>query len=258
MTVWTILFCSPRVDHFGQRHPVHAGRSQSLPSNEAQGKVVVVNDVTRILSAIEQGDPQAAQGLLPLVYDELRELRRQRLAHEKPGQTLQATALIHEANLRLVDSEQARGMGPPRPPRRGRRGHAADRRQWRPRPAAAQAWGRRTTGGPRPRRGWPDDTPDEDLLALDEALRRSSGSHPISVQPREAPVLRRAWARVRRGGSPRAPRRGRPALGLRPGLALRSAPTGGVIRALGGRRFERSCLALGRWCATMGSLERLG
>jgi RNA polymerase sigma factor (TIGR02999 family) len=66
-----------------------------------------MNDVTRILSAIEQGDPQAAEQLLPLVYDELRKLGAQRLAHEKPGQTLQATALVHEAYLRLVDTGQS-------------------------------------------------------------------------------------------------------------------------------------------------------
>ena len=61
-----------------------------------------MTDVTRILSAIEQGDPKAAGQLLPLVYDELRKLAAQRLAQEKPGQTLQATALVHEAYLRLV------------------------------------------------------------------------------------------------------------------------------------------------------------
>src|SRR5687768_15567095 len=61
-----------------------------------------MSDVTRILSAIEQGDPRAAEQLLPLVYDELRKLAAQRLAQEKPGQTLQATALVHEAYLRLV------------------------------------------------------------------------------------------------------------------------------------------------------------
>src|SRR4051812_7001877 len=66
-----------------------------------------MNDVTRILSAIEQGDPQAADRLLPLVYDALRKLAAQRLAQEKPGQTLQATALVHEAYLRLVDVEKA-------------------------------------------------------------------------------------------------------------------------------------------------------
>lgn len=64
-------------------------------------------DVTRILSDIEQGDPQAANELLPLVYEELRRLAAAKLAHERPGQTLQATALVHDAYLRLVDVEQA-------------------------------------------------------------------------------------------------------------------------------------------------------
>jgi RNA polymerase sigma factor (TIGR02999 family) len=67
-----------------------------------------MNEVTRILAAAEQGDPHAAEQLLPLVYDELRKLAAQRLAHEQPGQTLQATALVHEAYLRLVDTEQAK------------------------------------------------------------------------------------------------------------------------------------------------------
>src|SRR5436309_8345102 len=66
-----------------------------------------MNDVTHILTAIEQGDPQAAEQLLPLVYDELRRLAAAKLAQEKPGQTLQATALVHEAYLRLVDVEEA-------------------------------------------------------------------------------------------------------------------------------------------------------
>ena len=64
-----------------------------------------MNDVTRILSAIEQGDSAAAESLLPLVYDELRKLAAQKLAQERPGQTLQATALVHEAYLRLVGGE---------------------------------------------------------------------------------------------------------------------------------------------------------
>jgi RNA polymerase sigma factor (TIGR02999 family) len=66
-----------------------------------------MNEVTRILSALNQGDPHAAEQLLPLVYDELRQLATLKLAHEKPGQTLQATALVHEAYLRLVEVEQA-------------------------------------------------------------------------------------------------------------------------------------------------------
>ena len=67
-----------------------------------------MSEITRILAAIDEGDPHAAEQLLPLVYDELRKLAAQKLAQEKPGQTLQATALVHEAYLRLVDTEQAR------------------------------------------------------------------------------------------------------------------------------------------------------
>lgn len=66
-----------------------------------------MNDVTRTLSAIERGEPNAAEQLLPLVYDELRKLAAQRLARAKPGQTIQATALVHEAYLRLVDGDVA-------------------------------------------------------------------------------------------------------------------------------------------------------
>ena len=67
-------------------------------------------DVTRILSQIESGDPKATEQLLPLVYDELRKLAAAKLAHEKPGQTLQATALVHEAYLRLVGGREVRGQ----------------------------------------------------------------------------------------------------------------------------------------------------
>ena len=67
-----------------------------------------MSEVTRILSQIESGDPSAAEQLLPLVYEELRKLAAVKLAQEKPGQTLQATALVHDAYLRLVDTEQAR------------------------------------------------------------------------------------------------------------------------------------------------------
>jgi RNA polymerase sigma factor (TIGR02999 family) len=65
-----------------------------------------MNDVTRILSAIEDGDAQASEQLLPLVYEELRKLAAQKMVNEKPGQTLQATALVHEAYLRLVDGKR--------------------------------------------------------------------------------------------------------------------------------------------------------
>ena len=67
----------------------------------------IVSDVTRILSQIESGDPSAAEQLLPLVYEELRKLAAAKLAQEKPGQTLQATALVHEAYIRLVDVGKA-------------------------------------------------------------------------------------------------------------------------------------------------------
>ncbi len=73
-----------------------------MPLIFATGILGRMSEVTRILNAIEQGDPQAARQLLPLVYDELRQLAAQKLAREKPGQTLEATALVHEAYLRLV------------------------------------------------------------------------------------------------------------------------------------------------------------
>jgi RNA polymerase sigma factor (TIGR02999 family) len=81
---------------------------KDLPLDFSRLLVSLMNDVTRILSAMEQGDPHAAEQLLPLVYEELRQLAAQKLAQEKPGQTLQATALVHEAYLRLVDTEQVK------------------------------------------------------------------------------------------------------------------------------------------------------
>jgi RNA polymerase sigma factor (sigma-70 family) len=83
---------------------------------------VAVNDVTGILCAIEQGDPHAAELLLPLVYDELRKLAAQRLAQEKPGQTLQATALVHEAYLRLVGDQAPSAIDQPLAPAAAERG----------------------------------------------------------------------------------------------------------------------------------------
>ena len=74
---------------------------------------LVMSEITRILSAIDQGDPHAAEQLLPLVYDELRKLAAQKLAQEKPGQTLQATALVHEAYLRLVATGDEDASAPP-------------------------------------------------------------------------------------------------------------------------------------------------
>src|SRR5262249_47774059 len=91
-----------------------APAARVLRTRHAGGMLSCMSDVTHILCAIEQGDPTAAAQLLPLVYDELRRLAAQKLAHEAPGQTLQATALVHEAYLRLVGTHAApRGGRPP-------------------------------------------------------------------------------------------------------------------------------------------------
>ena len=141
-----------------------------------------MNEVTRILSAIEQGDPSGAEQLLPLVYDELRRLAARKLAHEKPGQTLDATALVHEAYLRLV--------GPADEHRWDGRGHFFA--------AAAEAMrrilvesARRKLAGKRGGRGRriPLDAadagtipPDDDLLAIDEALTRLAAEDPQAAR----------------------------------------------------------------------------
>ncbi len=141
-----------------------------------------MSEVTRILSAIEQGDPSAADQLLPLVYDELRKLAAQRLAQEKPGQTLQATALVHEAYLRLVDVEKAQHWNS--------RGHffAACAEAMR-RILVDQARRKQADrhGGGRPRVELPEDlaAPEEradDLMALDEALTRLEGHDPDAAR----------------------------------------------------------------------------
>jgi RNA polymerase sigma factor (TIGR02999 family) len=129
-----------------------------------------MNDVTRILAAIEHGDPQAAAQLLPLVYDELRKLATQRMAQERPGQTLQATALVHEAYLRLVDVDKVQHWDS--------RGHffaACAEAMRRILVNRAQEKGCLKRGG-----GWKrvdlnalavvDDASAEDLMAIDEAL----------------------------------------------------------------------------------------
>src|SRR5436190_16593593 len=131
-----------------------------------------MSHVTQILNAVDQGDPKAAEQLLLLVYGELRQLAAQKLAQEKPGQTLQATALVHEVYLRLVDVEQAQGWNG--------RGHFFA--------AAAEAMRRILIDSARRKRtekhggGWRrvnlDNmdalaaAPPKDLLALDEALER--------------------------------------------------------------------------------------
>jgi RNA polymerase sigma factor (TIGR02999 family) len=131
-----------------------------------------MNDVTRILCAIEQDDSRAAGQLLPLVYDELRRLARQRLAQEKPGQTLQATALVHEAYLRLVDTEKVKSWDS--------RGHffaAAAEAMRRILIEHARRKSSAKAGGGRRRADLSRiepaiDGPRVDLLALDEALRQ--------------------------------------------------------------------------------------
>jgi RNA polymerase sigma factor (TIGR02999 family) len=129
-----------------------------------------MSDVTRILSAIERGDRQSADELLPIVYDELRTLAAQRLTQEKPGQTLSATALVHEAYLRLVGPANAQGWAS--------RGHffaAAAEAMRRILINRARDKNRQKRGG-RARRIDLDqvesalETDDEELLALDEAL----------------------------------------------------------------------------------------
>jgi RNA polymerase sigma factor (TIGR02999 family) len=86
----------------------HIFTARVLRLLHAGGMLAIMSDVTRILAAIEHGDPHAAEQLLPLVYDELRKLAARKLALEKPGQTLQATALVHEAYVRLVGGAQTR------------------------------------------------------------------------------------------------------------------------------------------------------
>jgi RNA polymerase sigma factor (TIGR02999 family) len=137
-----------------------------------------VTALTRILSAIEQGDPHAAEQLLPLVYDELRQLAAKRLAREKPGQTLQPTALVHEAYLRLVGAGEA--------PHWGSRGHffaAAAEAMRRILIDHARRRGAERHGGGLGRIELPDlAEPAEhsplDLLALDEALAKLEKLHP--------------------------------------------------------------------------------
>lgn len=131
-----------------------------------------MNDVTRILSAIEQGDVSAAEELLPLVYQELRKLAAARLAREKPCQTLEATALVHEAYLRLVGSDQALHWDS--------RGHffaAAAEAMRRILVDQARRKNSLKGGGGRKRVelkevAWNAESPNADLLSLNDALRK--------------------------------------------------------------------------------------
>jgi RNA polymerase sigma factor (TIGR02999 family) len=145
------------------------------------GILGVMSEATRILSAIEHGDPMAAEQLLPLVYDELRRMAAAKLAQEKPGQTLQATALVHEAYVRLVDVKKVQ--------------HWASRSHFFA--AAAEAMRRilieqarrkcsQRRGGLR-RRSFLDENqlgvlPDEDLLDLDDVLAKFAASDPQAAE----------------------------------------------------------------------------
>src|SRR5262249_36111935 len=144
-------------------------------------------EVTRILNAIEQGDPQAAHQLLPLVYDELRRLAAQKLAHETPGQTLQPTALVHEAYLRLVANWDASA---PREKRWDSCGHSFA--------AAAEAMRRiLVESARRKKRGKhgghlqrvdleehdvPVEPPPDEILALDQALTQLAAEDPAAAK----------------------------------------------------------------------------
>ncbi len=138
-----------------------------------------MSDVTRILSQIESGDPSAAEQLLPLVYDELRKLAAAKLAQEKSGQTLQATALVHEAYVRLVGSADAGTWD--------HRGHffaAAATAMRRILIERARRKQRKIHGGGRQRQEFNPErivmpAPDDDLLALDAALAKLAQQDPV-------------------------------------------------------------------------------
>ena len=141
-----------------------------------------MSEVTRILDQIQRGDPQAAEQLLPLVYDELRRLAAERMAQEKPGQTLSATALVHEAYIRLIDGDVA--------PDWNSRGHffaAAAEAMRRILIESARRKKRVKHGGDRQRVDLldhdlaVDDAPDE-LLALDTALTKLASEDAMAAQ----------------------------------------------------------------------------
>ena len=141
-----------------------------------------MSDVTNILSQIESGDPAAARKLLPLVYDELRRLAAARLAQEKPGQTLQATALVHDAYIRLVDVEQVQKWDS--------RGHffaAAAEAMRRILVEAARRKGREKHGGDLDRKDLVVDAlalpvPSEELLAIHESLGGLEATNPQAAE----------------------------------------------------------------------------
>jgi RNA polymerase sigma factor (TIGR02999 family) len=142
-----------------------------------------MSEVTQILNAIEQGDPQAAEQLLPLVYDELRKLAAQKLVKEQPGQTLDPTALVHEAYLRLVAADTSQKWNS--------RGHffaAAAEAMRRILVESARRKRRYKHGGGLERRDVDDahlaahDPRDEELLAIDDALDKLAAEDPKAAQ----------------------------------------------------------------------------
>jgi RNA polymerase sigma factor (TIGR02999 family) len=139
-----------------------------------------MHEVTRVLSAIEQGDPQAAEQLLPLVYDELRKQAAAKLAQEKPGQTLQATALVHEAYLRLVGAAGGRSFKD--------RGHFFAAAATAMRRILIENARRKQTekrGGGLQRQPLDDlaaPEPDQELLALDKALEKLAATDPVKAR----------------------------------------------------------------------------
>jgi RNA polymerase sigma factor (TIGR02999 family) len=145
-----------------------------------QGYNAVMSDVTRILSQIESGDPVAAEQLLPLVYDKLRKLAAAKLSQEKPGQTLQATALVHEAYVRMVGSETPRTYRD--------RNHffaAAATAMRRILVDAARAKRTEKRGGNCERKQLEDiaiPLPDDELLALHEALEQLAADDPLKAR----------------------------------------------------------------------------
>ena len=152
-----------------------------LPTPVVRGILPAMHHVTQILSAIQEGDPRASEELLPLVYDELRKLAAQRLGHEKPGQTLPATALVHEAYLRLVDPNIAAHWNS--------RGHffaAAAEAMRRILVESARRKASHKHGGGRQRVDLDSacavtQRPSLDLLALDEALTTLAASDPAKA-----------------------------------------------------------------------------
>ena len=141
-----------------------------------------MTDVTQILSAIEQGDTQAAERLLPLVYGELRQLATAKMAREKPGQTLQATALVHEAYVRLVDGSGASNWNS-----RGHFFQAAGEAMRRILIENARRKSRKKHGGEHQRIDFEGldlacKMPAEDVLALDEALQRLAAVDPVKAK----------------------------------------------------------------------------